>query len=283
LNIYRVKKKPMIFFIIFTALYFIYFQNNSIVTTEYIYEIENIGKDFKNIRIVQLSDLHGKNFGNKQDKLIQRVMKANPDLIIFTGDLIDSNKYNDEYALILMAQLTTIAPVYFVTGNHEWWSGQYESLEKKLLTLGVHVLRNTSEDIVINSTSIHLMGIDDPVVAKGNYTDAIIAESIINKIMAESSESDLDILLSHRPELLDAYAKHNVHLVFSGHAHGGQVRLPFIDGLVAPNQGFFPQYTSGMYLKENTTMVVSRGLGNSVIPIRIFNRPEIVVVIIKNR
>jgi uncharacterized protein len=260
-------------------LYFFHFQNNSIVTSEYIISSDRVPPNFNGFKIVQLSDLHSKSFGNDQSDLVNKVKKSQADLILFTGDLVDSNRYNEESSLILMEKLVEIAPVYYVTGNHEWWSGQFNTLEKQLNNIGVHVIRNTSEEMTIETDSIQIIGIDDPAnVIESNGERSKTEENIVKSMQNIKENDDFQILLSHRPELLSLYSESEFDVVFSGHAHGGQFRLPFIGGLIAPDQGLFPTYTSGTYKLDNTTMIVNRGLGNSIIPLRIFNRPEIVVV-----
>lgn len=261
---------------------FFYFQNNSIVTTEYNFSSDKVPQNFKGYKIVQLSDLHSKSFGNNQSDLVEKVKKVNPDLIVFTGDLIDSDRYDEKISLTLMEKLVQIAPVYYVTGNHEWWSGKFNSLEDKLKDTGVKVMRNTVEEIIIGNDKIQMIGIDDPAKVNESYAERAIAEEdITNSIKGLEEGVNFKILLSHRPELFSLYTQYEFDVVFSGHAHGGQVRIPFIGGLVAPNQGLFPEYSSGMHEVDNTTMIVNRGLGNSIIPLRVFNRPEIVVVTLK--
>lgn len=278
------KKKILIFFILSLSLaYFFYFQNNSIVTTEYNIQSDNIPESFHDYKIVQLSDLHSKSFGKNQSKLIKRIMKINTNLIVFTGDLVDSKNYNEENSLLLIEELMKIAPVYFVTGNHEWWAGTFDSLESKLNKLGVHVLRNTVRVIDNGRDRIHIIGIDDPEISTKSFSDKELVEKTLKDSIQEIKEDiSFSVLLSHRPELFTLYSHFNFDLVLVGHAHGGQFRIPIIGGVVAPNQGFFPKYYSGKYELNNTKMIVNRGLGNSIIPVRLFNRPEIVVVTLKS-
>lgn len=264
-------------------IYFFYFQNNAIETTEYNVRFEDLPNSFDGYKIVQLSDLHSKLFGNDQDQLVKRVGEVAPDLIVFTGDLVDSDKYNEDNSLLLMKQLVDIAPVYFVTGNHEWWSGKFDLLEGKLEDTGVQVMRNTGVKINNGKDSIQIIGIDDPAKIDRNYSEEEITKEVLKSTLKDIKEAEeFTILLAHRPELFSLYSQFDFDLVFSGHAHGGQFRIPIIGGLVAPNQGLFPEYSSGEYFLENTTMIVSRGLGNSIIPIRLFNRPEIVVLTLKS-
>ncbi|WP_420489528.1 metallophosphoesterase [Neobacillus niacini] len=274
-------KKKWLYFLIGMALliYFFYFQNNSIVTSEYTISSDKLPQNFNEYKIVQLSDLHSKSFGNDQSDLVKKVKKLEPDLILFTGDLIDSERYDEKPSLILMERLVQVAPVYYVTGNHEWWSGKFNTLEDKLKNIGVQLLRNTAQEITIGTDKIQIIGIDDPSNVEETYVErAKTEENITNSIEEIEGEDNFQILLSHRPEMFSLYSEYGFDVVFSGHAHGGQFRIPFVGGLIAPDQGLFPQYTSGKYKSDNTTIIVNRGLGNSIIPIRVFNRPEIVVV-----
>ncbi len=277
-------KRRLLYFLLGLVLLtcFFYFQNNSIVTTKYYFSSDKVPQNFKGYKIVQLSDLHSKSFGNNQSDLVKKVKKIHPDLILFTGDLIDSDRYDEKIGLTLMEKLVQIAPVYYVTGNHEWWSGKFNSLEGKLKDTGVQVMRNTVEEIIIGNDKIQIIGIDDPAKVNESYAErALTEENITNSIKGLEKRENLKILLSHRPELFFLYSEYEFDVVFSGHAHGGQVRIPFIGGLVAPNQGLFPEYYTGMHEVDHTTMIVNRGLGNSIIPLRVLNRPEIVVVTLK--
>ncbi|WP_241139095.1 metallophosphoesterase [Bacillus mycoides] len=257
---------------------FLYLQNNLISITEVKITSSKIPFSFKGYKILQISDLHNKKFGDNQDVLIQKVKSINPDIIAITGDLIDSKSCDAEISMQVIRELVKEYPVYFVTGNHEKWSGKYNSLEKKLKKQHVTVLRNEHVSIQKEGQEINLLGIDDPEFTSGNRDEEHIVKNEIRKAKDGMNSDGFKILLSHRPEFLEAYADEQVDLVLSGHAHGGQVRLPFIGGLVAPNQGILPKYTAGLYEQQNTSMIVSRGLGNSIIPQRVFNRPEIVVV-----
>lgn len=273
-------KRKWIYFLSGIALliFFFYFQNNSIVISNYTISSDKIPSNFNGYKIVQLSDLHSKSFGNDQKNLVKKIKNLEPDSIVFTGDLIDSYRYDEEPSLILMERLVQIAPVYYVTGNHEWWSGKFDSLEDKLKIIGVQVMRNKTEEITIGTDKIQIIGIDDPANVEESYEETGKTEKNITDLIDIEGEDYFQILLSHRPEMFSLYDKYGFDIVFSGHAHGGQFRIPFVGGLIAPDQGFFPEYTSGKYTSDNTTMIVNRGLGNSIIPIRIFNRPEIVVV-----
>lgn len=257
---------------------FLYLQNNLIGITEVKITSSKIPSSFKGYKILQISDLHNKQFSNKQGVLIQKIESIDPDIIAITGDLIDSKSYDEKVSMQLIREIVKKYPVYFVTGNHEQWSGKYNRLEKELKKYNVNVLRNEHVGIRKGEQEINLLGIDDPEFVTGNRDEGNIVKDAILKAKFEMGPDTYNVLLSHRPEFLTEYADEQIDLVLSGHAHGGQIRLPFIGGLVAPNQGIFPTYTAGLYEKQNTHMVVSRGLGNSIIPQRIFNRPELVIV-----
>ena len=252
--------------------------NTNLEITEYYVTSSKIPDTFDGFEIAQISDLHNAEFGDKNKDLLVLLSQIKPDVIVLTGDLIDSRHTDIEIALDFAGKAVQIAPVYYVTGNHEARIPEYEQLKTGLTDLGVTVLENQKVQISKDGESITLMGIQDPSFR----TDYLFgdAESVSRQaITSLQNESDgFTVLLSHRPELFDLYVDTGMDLVFSGHAHGGQFRLPFVGGLVAPNQGFFPKYDAGQFIKENTTMIVSRGVGNSIIPFRINNPPEIVVV-----
>lgn len=276
----RKKKFVIIIFFILFFILFLYFENNMISVTKLDIKLEKLPDNFKDYKIIHLSDLHSKSFGDNQKYLVNKIKKINPDIIFFTGDLVDSKKYNEEVSVNLLEQLVDISPVCFVTGNHEWWSGKFDSLEKRLIDIGVNVLRNEKIEIIRNNDKINILGIDDP---NAYYTDNNAYSFIvrIKDLIKDIPKEDFNILLSHRPEKFPLYKAEEIDLIFSGHAHGGQFRIPFIGGIISPDQGFLPKYTKGVYKDSKSTMIVSRGLGNSIISQRIFNRPEIIVVSLK--
>ena len=251
--------------------------NTAVEVNEYRILSDKIPEAFSGFRIAQVSDLHNAEFGEDNEMLSKLLSETDPDMIVITGDLIDSRHTDMDIALDFAGKAVQIAPVYYVTGNHEARVPEYEQLKTGLVDLGVTVLDDQKVQITKDGESITLMGILDPSFS----TDYLFGdtESVSKQAISElQNESDgFTVLLSHRPELFDLYVNTGVDLVFSGHAHGGQFRLPFVGGLVAPNQGFFPKYDAGQFIKENTTMIVSRGVGNSIIPVRFNNRPEIIV------
>ena len=256
--------------------------NIALEVNEYEIVSDRIPEAFAGFRIAQVSDLHNKDFGEGYGQLLTLLSEINPDIIVVTGDLIDSRQTDLDVALEFAWQAGKIARVYYVSGNHEARVHEYEDLKIGLVKAGVVILENQKVQITREGESITLMGIDDPSFQEDYlFGDSeSVARQAIENLQNESDE--YTILLSHRPELFDLYVETEMDLVFSGHAHGGQFRLPFVGGLVAPNQGFFPKYDAGKFTEENTTMIVSRGVGNSIIPIRFNNRPEIVLVTLRN-
>ena len=239
---------------------------------------------FNGCRILQISDLHNRLFGNRQRDLIMAAQRAEPDFIFITGDLIDRNKTDVKAALDFMKAACRMAPVYYVTGNHEFQAGEPgRMLMEKLEKLGVFVLRGQEAFLQRGEDRILVIGIDDPYAMPVKYcrkADRPCAEDYLRRLkkLASEKKDAFTILLAHRPEFFSFYVKTGMNLVFSGHAHGGQFRFPVTGGLLAPHQGFFPRYAEGMIDREDTKMIVSRGLGNSLFPFRVNNRPELILV-----
>ena len=279
------RKKRVLFVVSFVLVILIVWTlwgNTALEVNEYEVVSDRIPQDFEGFRIAQVSDLHNAEFGEGNEKLIQLLSQTDPDVIVITGDLIDSRHTDIEIALDFARQAVKIAPVYYVSGNHEARVREYEDLKMGLAEAGVVILENQKVQISREGERITLVGIGDPSFQEDYlFGDSeSVARQAIDDLQNESD--GYTILLSHRPELFDLYVDTGMDLVFSGHAHGGQFRLPFIGGLVAPNQGFFPKYDAGKFTEENTTMIVSRGVGNSIIPVRFNNRPEIVLVTLRN-
>ncbi len=236
---------------------------------------DNLPKSFDGYKIALVSDLHNTEFGEGNEKLIDLLKQASPDIIAITGDVIDSHRTDIEIAVDFVKQAVEIAPCYYVSGNHEGLieKSEYLRLKSEFENLGVSVLDGKEAIIERNGEKISLIGIDDILVSGGNITE----ESL--KVL--SSFDGFTVLLSHRPDFFDEYASAGIDLTLCGHVHGGQFRLPFVGGLLAPSMGFFPEYDAGLYSQGKSNMVVSRGLGNSVIPLRFNNRPEIVLIELK--
>lgn len=253
--------------------------NTALMENSLIVSSDRIPAGFSGYRIAQVSDLHNAEFGTGNTKLLQAISESTPNIIVITGDLIDMNHTNIDTALDFAKNAVQIAPVYYVNGNHEAALSQYDKLKAGLKSVGVIVLEDEAIQLEHNGSSVTLIGLSDPNFAIRNdvfdETPAMVS-TILSDLM--ENENGYTILLSHRPELFETYVSCGVDLVLSGHAHGGQFRLPLIGGLVAPDQGFFPKYDAGLYTDNDTNMVVSRGIGNSIIPVRFNNRPEVVLI-----
>ena len=277
------KKKKFIFLAVAAALLvalviWIAWGNTALELNTYTISSSKLPQSFDGYRIAHVSDLHNAEMGKDNEKLLTILRDADPDMIAITGDLIDSRSTNVEIALNFIREAVKIAPCYYVTGNHEARVNEYDELKSGMESAGVIVPEDAQTEISLDGDTITLIGVNDP----SYQTDYLFgdSETVMNTKLEElhTENGEFTVLLSHRPELFDTYADHGLDLVLSGHAHGGQFRLPFIGGLVAPNQGLFPEYDAGIYTEGNTNMLVSRGIGNSILPFRINNRPEVILI-----
>lgn len=254
--------------------------NTALEVNEYTVTDSNLPSSFDGFRIAQISDLHNDEFGENNETLLELLQKSEPDIIVITGDLADAYDTDIDIALRFAEQAVTVAPCYYVAGNHESSIVEYDALRAGLEALGITVLENERLELERNGEAVTVIGLDDPSFRADPFlgnSASVVAEAMEDLVYGNS----YTILLSHRPEFFDIYAENGIDLVFSGHAHGGQFRLPFVGGLFAPGQGLFPEYDSGLYTQGATTMVVSRGIGNSIFPLRFNNRPEIIVVTLR--
>lgn len=248
--------------VLLSAAAWIAWGNTALTVRELTVASPTLPENFSGFRIAQIADLHNAEFGDGNRRLLALLAEADADIIVITGDFIDSRRTDIGTALDFAKQAAALAPVYYVTGNHEARIAAYAQLETGLTAAGVTVLRGQTAELTRNGQSIRLVGMDDPAFGPSD---------------PPAGAADFTVLLAHRPERFAQYAASGFDLVFSGHAHGGQVRLPFVGGLIAPGQGLFPAYDSGLYAMDGTQMVVSRGLGNSLFPFRVNNRPELVL------
>ncbi len=223
------------------------------------------------IRIVVIADLHSHAYGGDQKPLIDRVKKMEPDIICLVGDLGDDHEPFDGAALLLDG-IIDLAPCYYVSGNHECW-GDYPPIKEALLEYGVTILEGDSRTITVKGQTLNLCGIEDPCFTPHASYDELLWP------FEQLPEDAYNILLSHRPEFIETISQYGFDLVLSGHTHGGQLRIPLLlDALYAPNQGFLPKYSGGLYQVEETTLVISRGLSYNPRMPRVFNPPELVLV-----
>ena len=251
--------------------------NVTVGVTRYAVTSSRLPVSFDHYKLAVISDLHNAAFGKDNSHIAALVEREQPDLIAVTGDLVDKRRPNVPRAVELMRRLTAVAPCFYVPGNHEAWRQEaFPALEKQLLDAGVVILRDRAERLTRNGETIQVAGVFDPAFVE---QDTFLYKEIIRTKLRELDRTeDYVILLSHRPDHFDVYQEAKMDLVLCGHAHGGQFRLPFVGGLFAPEQGFFPQYDAGLFREGDTAMIVSRGIGNSIIPVRFNNRPEIVIV-----
>lgn len=248
----------LLIILLLLLIVFILINNNYIVITKYDY----INDYVDNFRIIQISDLH-----NKEYNLYNKIQKLNPNMIVITGDISDKKKYNLIILESTLKDLSKIAPTYYVVGNHE----KYLPMNEIDNILNKYNIKKLSNENIQIDKNINLIGVEDTSFRSEEY--------VISSINQLTKANKLNIVLCHRPELFQKYITTNSDLVLTGHAHGGQWRIPFFyQGIFSPSQGFLPKFTSGIFLENNTTMIVSRGLGNSLFPIRLFNLPEIVVI-----
>lgn len=264
--------------ILFVFIIWIAWANKAIELNTFTLKSEKIPGAFHGYRIAHVSDLHNTEIGEENEILLAMIESADPDIIAITGDLIDSRDTNIEIAIQFVEETIKIAPCYYVTGNHEARVSEYDDLKKNLVELGVIILEDEKINLEQSEECITLLGVNDPSF----QTDYLFGDSTtVMKSKLQSlinGEESYTILLSHRPELFEVYTENDVDLVLSGHAHGGQFRLPFVGGLFAPNQGVFPEYDAGLYTDDNTNMIVSKGIGNSLFPFRFNNRPEVILI-----
>ena len=261
-------------------LMIIFTDNKTLQLTTYQITHEQIPVEFDGFRIAQVADLHNTEFGEKNADLVAMLTESDPDIIVFTGDQLDARKTNKDVVLDLVRQTVQIAPCYLVTGNHEGSLHNMRDFLNQLEEEGVNVLDNEIQEISLNGTSIDLVGLTDATMNKRFYSDGA-------KVSLELTLQELDldkerytILLAHRPEFLYVYERNKIDLALCGHNHGGQVRING-RGLIGADKKLFPEYDAGVYTLKNATMVLSRGLGNSLFPWRVNNPPEVVIVELK--
>lgn len=255
--------------------------NTALELNTYTVQSDRVPVAFNGYRIAQVSDLHNDEMGEGNENLLSVLRDASPDIIVITGDLIDSRRTNIDVALHFASEAMKIAPCYYVTGNHEARISDYDRLREGLTETGVVVLEDEKVYIQKDGESIAVLGVADPsFCADFRASEAETVGQVLDGLVEESMYT---VLLSHRPEWFALYRDKRLDLVFSGHAHGGQFRLPFVGGLAAPDQGLFPKYDAGLYTEGNTNMIVSRGIGNSLFPFRFNNRPEVVLTELQSK
>lgn len=257
---------------------FVRWDNTALQTVCFEPVFSGLPKGFDGCRLVVLSDLHGAEFGEGNQALFDTVAEASPDYIFYLGDLEDLFRgASPGYAETVAKGLSAIAPLYYVTGNHEWAIGGVPALKKRLEDNGAHVLTNRFITLERNGDAVVLAGIDDP----NGYADQKTPEQLAAEVYAAHGDP-FWLLLAHRNNAFARrYSLLGADLVLSGHGHGGIIRLPFTDGLLSTERTFFPSYTAGLYEENGSVLFVTRGLGNSGPSLRLFNRPEVAVVTLR--
>ena len=265
--------------LILLTIYALY-QNTYPTSSSITLKSKNIPNGFDGYTIVQISDYHNAHLLRGHRRLISLIENAKPDIIVITGDFFDSRRTELSSSISFANELVNIALCFYIPGNHESRKAdKYAELLSVFNDLNVTVLNNNYTSLIYGDDTVSLIGITDPAFeVEENDSEGIKNKLQDNLEKAIPDDNSYKILLSHRPEHIEIYAKYNVDLVLSGHAHGGQLRFPFKNGIIAPGQGFFPKYTSGLYTLDKTNMIVSRGIGNSKFPLRINNRPEVVII-----
>lgn len=229
------------------------------------------------VRLAVVADFHGCDYGAGAQQLVEAIVREEPDAVLLVGDIFDDEMPWDA-SEALVRSLAQRWPCFYVTGNHEYWSDRISEICRLVEEAGVTVLNMQSRVLEIRGQRMAICGVPDPYAM--TYADAPDTDVQLAATLAQVEPGLFTLLMAHRPELIDQYAAAGFDLVVSGHAHGGQVRFPgFLNGLYAPNQGWFPEYAGGEYRAGETTLIVSRGLARESTRLpRIFNRPELVIV-----
>ena len=267
------------------------YDNNRISINKIKIQSSKLPKEFDNFKILQLSDLHFKIFGKENKRLIKKIDEINPDIIIATGDMFSTSLDLNESFFKLCEKLIKKYSIYYSLGNHETilrtsktsYKEWVENYLDKIKSLGVCLLDNEMVTLLRNNEKINIYGLSLPMVFyrrrfnKDRDEKIELKGEFIDNLLGKPKKDEFNILLAHNPLNFEAYVEWGSDLIFSGHVHGGAVRLPILGGILSPEIAFLPKYKEGTYAKNNSIMVVSRGLGNSSMPIRAFNSPEIVV------
>lgn len=261
---------------------FLYKENKDIMTSHQVYKSKKVPYAFDGYKIVHVSDFHNAKFGRRSKKLLKKIREADGDVIFLTGDVIDRRTPYLKRSVRFINGVVKILPTYFVTGNHEAHYKHFDKLSRAIDESGMKNISSTTDRLYIGNEYIQLIGMED-LWFYGDDEDPRVKVDFEISLAERMKNKDerLTLLLSHRPDLIDVYSRYPIDLGFSGHAHGGQIRLPFLNALYSPHQGILPKYTEGMHTKNGTSLVISRGLGNSRFPFRLFNHPEIIVVELK--
>ncbi len=279
--------------VVIAALMIVYLwiENKNMVVTNYLLEQKKVPDNFHNMRFVCITDLHYNQYGKDNAKLLKAIHECKPDAVLIAGDLVVTAKPNKSpIAYHFLSELTKRYSVYYAPGNHElkWQHGIgcskefYQTFLEKLKELGVCYLNNESITLKKGSDTLIIRGLSLPLrfFAKGRHKTEIKANEI-EALIGKTKEDAYEILLAHIPDYFEAYAEYGADFILSGHVHGGIMKLPYLGGVISPRYELFPKYDSGIFKKGRTVMFLSRGLGTHTIPVRVFNRPELLCVEIR--
>lgn len=297
----RKKKKPFgclyILIVLFALAMFYYWQNFTLQVTHYDLTYSKLPSKFEGFRIVQISDVHGMKFGEKNIRLAETIRKQNPDIVVLTGDMISSHGKDGQAFLDFLDSFDNACPVYMCLGNHEQIlrylqettaDNQYDTFITEVKNRGVILLDNKSVRLTRENQAIELLGLTLELYHYSsrdteNFDDSLLLQqSYIENAIGKASNY-FKILLTHNPSYFKEYVQWGADLTLSGHMHGGIVQVPFKGGLLSPERVFFPEYDAGLFQENGRSMIVSRGLGYSQINIRLFNRPEVTVITLKSK
>lgn len=240
----------------------------------------------KEKKIIFLSDLHNRMYGEENERLLESIRNQHPDLILIGGDMLvrkDGNFYDK--TVHFLAKLPGICPVYCANGNHEQklkelpdkYEQSYEEYKKALTASGIHMLENASETVKLDEVPVKLSGLEIPLGAYARFGKKELSLKEITDRIGEHGD-DYQILLAHHPGYMKEYLTYGADLILGGHYHGCVVQLPWIGGVISTNFTLFPKYSGGIYQEGEQTAVVSRGLGTHSVPLRLWNWPELIVL-----
>ena len=289
------KFKIVTLLIVLILFVYLYFENTSLFIVQKNEIVSNkIDSNFDGYKILQLSDLHSREFGENNIKLINKIYKIDPDIIVCTGDMMNSTEDDGHVFINLVKKISKDYPVYYIDGNHEQLVeynnvGVYDEFISSLKDLDVKVVKNTKIKLQKGSSYINMYGLNIDLVyystksalkeSNIEYTEDNFSKTI-NKETFENNK--YNILLTHNPIYFEVYEKSGVDLILSGHVHGGIIRIPFKGGLLSPDQEWFPKYYHGLYTINDTNMIVSAGLGNDTVNFRIFNPFEMNLITLRS-
>ncbi len=263
--------------VIITLIISNYISCNTIETSSYIVKSDKIPNEFNNFKILQLSDMHNKYYGENQNELIEKIDEVNPNIIVITGDMVSSKDTDYTNFFEVIENISNKYDIYYILGNHEEDLSN-ENINKiitKLEENNVNILNNEMQSITIGDACINIYGLSKQFKTKNGIIQNIeVMDNLLNNIDTKS----FNILLVHNPLYFEEYEKYNVDLVLSGHVHGGIIRLPILGGMLSPNVSFFPKYNKGEYVINNSKLIVSAGIGIGRMPIRLFNNLDIPVI-----